>query len=144
MKKTTRRPLAFAAMPKDYDSLCRMFMPRPIHDQTDYDNTAEVADAFAGFEQSMTRDQVDYFDLLCTIIENHERAHAKWPHVSGLQVLQHLCEENDISGAELSRILGTRSRMLGAMILRGERAITAEHARALGKRFHLPPGIFIE
>jgi antitoxin component HigA of HigAB toxin-antitoxin module len=34
--------------------------------------------------------------------------------------------------------------MLGPMILRGERSITAEHARKLGKRFGLPAGVFIE
>ena len=30
------------------------------------------------------------------------------------------------------------------MILRGEREITAEHARVLGKHFALSPGTFIE
>jgi antitoxin component HigA of HigAB toxin-antitoxin module len=29
------------------------------------------------------------------------------------------------------------------MILRGERSITAEHARAIGARFGLSPGLFI-
>jgi antitoxin component HigA of HigAB toxin-antitoxin module len=48
-----------------------------------------------------------------------------------------------MSAADLSRVLGSH-RTLGPMILRGERSITAEHARALGSHFGLPAGVFIE
>jgi hypothetical protein len=62
----------FADMPRDYEALCRLHLPRPIHDQADYENTVEIADAFAGFEKKMTPGQEDYFHLLCTLIEAWE------------------------------------------------------------------------
>ena len=62
--------------------------------------------------------------------------------VAPLELLKHLLAENDMGGADLSRLLGG-SRQLGPMILRGERSITAEHARKLGARFALDPGAFI-
>ncbi len=58
-------------------------------------------------------------------------------------MLKYLLENHGMNGADLSRLLGA-SRQLGPMILRGDREITAEHARALGKHFALSPGVFIE
>ena len=140
----TKTTLRFADLPKTYEALCRLHLPRPIHDKADYENTVEVADAFAGFEEKLTADQDDYFDLLCTLIEAWESEHVKWPKVSGVRLLKSLLENHDMSGADLSRLLGATSRHLGPMILRGEREITAEHARVLGKHFALNPGAFIE
>jgi len=70
----TKTKLRFADMPGDYEALCRLHLPRPIHDKADYENTVEVADAFAGFEEKMTAGQEDYFDLLCTLIEAWNRS----------------------------------------------------------------------
>ncbi len=118
-----------------------MLIPRPIRDRVAYDNTLEVAEAFAGFEKQMNRDQTDYFDLLCALIEDYEKTAA--PERTPLQVLEHLLAEHELSAADLSRLLGSH-RTLGPMILRGERSITAEHARALGRHFGLPAGVFVE
>ena len=130
-------------MPREYAALCRMHLPRPIHDEDEYENTVAIADVFAGFESGMTVEQEDYFDLLCTPIEAWERTNVELRPVTPLEMLKHLVEEHEMSGADLSRVLGG-SRHLGPMVLRGERSITAEHARKLGKRFGLPAGVFIE
>ena len=72
-----------------------------------------------------------------------ESEHVKWRKVRGVEFLKYLLENHHLSGADLSRLPGA-SRHLGPMILRGEREITAEHARVLGKHFALSPGAFIE
>ena len=41
----TKTKLRFQELPKEYASLCRVFLPRPIHDSAEYDNTVEVTDA---------------------------------------------------------------------------------------------------
>ena len=132
----------FAAMPGDYAGLCRMFLPRPIHDKAGYENTVEIADVFAGFEHRMTGDQNDYFDLLCDLIEKHDQKTARPPKLGALDLLKHLVKEHGLTGADLSRILG-KSLPLGPMILRGERKITAAHAIHLGKHFGLRPDAFL-
>lgn len=137
--KTKQTP-AFEKMPKDYAGLCRLFLPRPIHDRVACENTIEVADAFAGFEERMNSDQNDYFDLLCSLIADYERV--KQPKLRGVDLLKHLVDEHGLSGAELSRILG-KSVALGPMILRKQRSITANHARKLGEYFGLPAGSFL-
>ncbi len=137
----TRKRISFDTLPRDYASLCRVLIPRPIRDRVSYDNTLEIAEAFAGFEKQMNRDQTDYFDLLCALVEDYEKAAA--PERTPLQMLEHLLAEQGLSAADLSRLLGSH-RTLGPMILRGERSITAEHARALGRHFGLPAGVFVE
>lgn len=143
MKTVRKTALRFAEMPRDYAALCRLHLPRPIRDKAEYENTLEIAEAFAGYEEEMNTDQDDYFDLLCSLIEAWEGAHVKWKAVSPVKVLAHLLENHGMSAADLSRLLGA-SRQAGPMILRGERDITAEHARVLGKHFGLPAGTFIE
>jgi antitoxin component HigA of HigAB toxin-antitoxin module len=136
----TKQTLTFKNMPKHYAGLCGLFLPRPIHDRVGYENTVEIADAFAGFEDRMNRDQSDYFDLLCSLIADYESV--KPPKLDGLDLLKHLVAEHGLSGAELSRILG-KSVALGPMILRGQRSVTASHARMLGEYFGLPAGLFL-
>jgi HTH-type transcriptional regulator/antitoxin HigA len=133
-------PRDFADLPQDYVGLCKLFLPRSIRNQADYDATVAIAELLAGHD--LSPEQEDYFDTLSTLIEAYDAQHVKWRKVSGLRLLKSLLEEGDLSGADLSRILGV-SRLLGPMILRGEREITAAHARALGEHFRMNPGAFI-
>ena len=132
----------FADLPKDYISLCRVLLPRPIHDAVDYANVAEVADAMALWHDDFSRDQADYFDLLCTLIEEYDAENVKWPRVKGVDVLKHLLDENNLAAADLSRILGG-SRNLGSMILRGDRNLTLAHVRKLAAHFKVSPELFV-
>ncbi|OYV07598.1 MAG: transcriptional regulator [Verrucomicrobiales bacterium VVV1] len=133
---------AFTKMPRDYAGLCKLMLPRPIHDDVAYVTTVEIANVFAGFEDQMTEDQNDYFDLLCELIEKYDALSAKPLTLQALALLKHLASEHGITGAGLSRILG-KSPSLGPMILRGERKLTAEHAICLGKYFRLRPDAFL-
>jgi antitoxin component HigA of HigAB toxin-antitoxin module len=129
-------------MPTEYAALCRVFLPRPIHDKIAHQNTTEIADLFAGFEERMTADQNDFFDLLCDLIEKWESESLRQPKARTLPLLKHLLAEHRLTGADLSRILG-KSLSLGPMILRGERRITAAHAILLGKHFGTRPDLFL-
>jgi HTH-type transcriptional regulator / antitoxin HigA len=140
MKTATR--LNFEAVPKDYAGLCRMLTPRPIHDKVEFENVTEITDAMAGHK--LTPDQEDYFDLLSRLIEDYDREHAQLdtPKVTALDALQHLLDANDMSAADLARLLGVH-RTLGGMILRGERQLTLAHVRTLAKRFRVSADLFL-
>jgi len=138
----TKTKLRFQDLPKDYAALCRVFLPRPIHDAVDYANTAEVTDAMVLWHEEFTRDQADYFDLLCSLIEDYDTKNVKWPKVTGADMLNHLMEARGMSAAELSRVLGT-SRNLGAMILRGERKLTLKHVQTLARHFRVSADLFL-
>jgi HTH-type transcriptional regulator/antitoxin HigA len=142
--KPAKSKIEFADLPTDFAGLCRIHTPRPIHDKSDYANTVEVTDAMAAHAERFSDDQEDYFEVLCILIEKWDAENVKWKKVTPRKLLQHLLDEHQMNGADLSRVLGASSRHLGAMILRGEREITADHARALGKHFGVPAGVFIE
>jgi len=142
MKTPTRSiKIPFADMPRDYAGLAALLIPRPIHDEVAYKNTVEMAEVFAGFEDEMNSDQTDYFDILCNLVADYEAV--EQPNVTPVELLRHALEEHGMNASDLSRLLGVH-RTLGPKILSGERAITAEHARALGRHFGLPAGAFVE
>ena len=139
--KTTHGQIEFSRLPKDYAALCRLLVPRPIHDKVDYENVAEISDTMAGHK--LTADQEDYFDLLCRLIEDYEKEQGlPAAKTSGLDALCHLLEANDMSAADLARLLGVH-RTLGGMILRGERQLTLAHVRTLAKRFSVSADLFL-
>ena len=138
----TKTKLRFQDLPKDYTGLCRVLLPRPIHDAADYANVTEVADAMTLWHKEFTPAQADYFDLLCSLMEEYDSENVKWPKLAGREMLQRLLDEHDLAAADLSRILGG-SRNLGAMILRGERNFTLAHVRKLAAHFKVSPELFI-
>jgi HTH-type transcriptional regulator/antitoxin HigA len=119
-----------------------MLPPRPIRDDVDYANVTEVTDAMVLWQDDFTADQRDYFDLLCSLLEDYDEEHVKWPKLGGREMLKHLLGEHGLGAADLSRILGG-SRNLGAMILRGERNLTLPHIRKLAAHFKVSPELFI-
>ncbi|GDY19026.1 hypothetical protein LBMAG56_03710 [Verrucomicrobiota bacterium] len=140
--KTTRPKVDFARLPKSYAGLCRLLTPRPIHDQVDFENVTEITDAMAGHE--LTPDQEDYFDLLCRLIEDYEKAHAQLDtrNVTGVDALQHLLDAHDLGAADLARLLDVH-RTLGGLILRGERQLTLAHVRTLARHFSVSADLFL-
>ena len=132
----TKTKIRFADLPKDYAGLCRGLLPRPIHDAVEYANVAEVADAMVLWQEDFTPDQADYFDLLCSLIEEYDAEHVKWPALRGVDILKHLLSEHGQTAADLSR-------NLGAMILRGDRNLTLPHVRKLAAHFKVGAELFI-
>jgi antitoxin component HigA of HigAB toxin-antitoxin module len=128
----TKEPISFARMPGEYAGLVALFAPRPIHDQVGYENTVEVVDALAG--HALNRDQEDYLEILSRMIEDYESAKRPARKVRGVQLLRALVEEHELTVAGLGRIIGVDGSH-AAKILRGERSITAAHARKLARRF---------
>lgn len=128
-------------MPRNYQGLLSLHMLRPIHDKIDYGNALEVLDALAGHK--LTGDQEDYFEALSLFVEAYESAHLPGlPVKRGLPLLRHLMEENGMSAADLSRLLGA-DRSLGVRILNGEWNLTIEHVKKLALRFRVSVEIFL-
>jgi HTH-type transcriptional regulator / antitoxin HigA len=133
-------------IPKTFNELNALLPLRPISDRIDLENAYEVMDRLAVIEKP-TRDQRDFLDTLVILTEafdreENESALAAADKVSGLELLKYLMGNTKMTQAALAKTLGV-SEGAASMILKGERSITAEHARTLGKRFNLNPGAFI-
>ena len=141
--KTKHKKLQFADMPTDYAGLCGMLVPRPIHDRAGYGNALEILEAMAGFEQRFNEDQSDYFASIADFVAAYEASTEtrKKPR-RPLDMLKYLLQENGMTAADLSRLLGS-DPSLGGKILRGERNLTVPHLRILSERFQVDPSLFI-
>lgn len=133
--------LNFSSLPKTYQGLVEMHMLRPVRDKVELNNSLEVLESMAGHK--LNREQEDYFDALSTLVEAYEREHVPAPEVTGVDLLRHLLEANNMSAADLSRLLGC-DRSLGVRLLNGERQLTVSHIKKLSARFVLPAEVFID
>jgi HTH-type transcriptional regulator/antitoxin HigA len=79
-------------------------------------------------------------DTLGTLIHAYEEEHHPIPECSGVDVLRFLMDEHDLTQSDLPEI---GSQGVVSEILRGKRALNVRQMRALAKRFHVSPGVFI-
>jgi HTH-type transcriptional regulator/antitoxin HigA len=140
--KTTHFSLP-ANAPKTYEELVRLYPPRKIHDSVELENATEVADWIALHAKNDA--QLDYLELLGDLLDEYENQASKAQKKAStpLELLNYLVSENDISTRDLGQFLGI-DHSVAARILKGERAITVEHAKRLGARFKLDPQAFLE
>jgi antitoxin component HigA of HigAB toxin-antitoxin module len=144
MKANKGRNLTFKDLPCDYEALCsKILLPRPIRSRGEYEEVSAIADIMAPFIRKFSAGQDEYFEMLASLLEDFDRKNVSWPQVSGVEAFKHLLDENQMSPADLSRLIGG-SRNLGAMILRGDRNITVDHVRTLADRFGVGADLFIK
>ena len=141
----TRKSMMPQGPPADtYVGLVAILPPRPIHDDAEYEEAVEMLGRLIGFD--LNPDQGDYIDALATFTERYEADHPQHQvdtsHITGLDILHHLMEEHRWSGTDLGNLLGVH-RTHANKIIAGDRSITAEHARTLGKHFKMDPGVFV-
>jgi len=79
-------------------------------------------------------------DTLGTLIHAYEEEHHPIPECSGVDVLRFLMEEHDLMQSDLPEI---GSQGVVSEILRGKRELNVRQIRALAKRFHVSPEMFI-
>jgi len=128
-------------IPKTYAQLVGLLMPRPLHDEIDYNNALSVLESMAGFD--LNDDQEDYFDAVATFVEKYEseRHAVELGPLPPVELLRMLLEEHEMSESDLGRLLGDRS--LGHRILSGERELSKAHIRTLAERFALNPAALL-
>ncbi|WP_277559032.1 helix-turn-helix domain-containing protein [Ereboglobus sp. PH5-10] len=115
-------------------------MPRPIHDEADYNNTVEMVDMLAGHD--LTPDQEDYLVILAGLIETYEKEHVKESLPKNANVLGYLMQEHGITGDGLARILGI-DRSTAYRLVKGERNLTVPHIKTLAKHFNISTEAFM-
>lgn len=134
MKTQTRKqtPLAtpFDRLPRSYAALCQRYVPRPLHDATDYAAARQAIEPLVGFSDRLTADQEDYLEAVSTFIEAYDQTRVKWPKGAPLDTLNFLLEQHKLTAADLSRLLRA-DRSLGPKILRGERRLTVDQSASL-------------
>jgi len=79
-------------------------------------------------------------DTLGTLLHAYEEQHHPIPECSGVEVLRFLMEEHALTQSDLPEV---GSQGVVSDILRGKRELNLRQIRALAKRFHVSPAVFI-
>jgi HTH-type transcriptional regulator/antitoxin HigA len=133
--------LSFHRLPKTYENLVSMHMPRPIHDKVGYDNAVEVVHALAGHK--LNRDQDDYLAIMAKLIEEYETETVpESKSVRGIEAVKFLLGEHGLSADDLGELLGV-NRSVAYRILKGARNLTADHIKKLATRFSVSTDLFL-
>src|SRR4051812_15274475 len=131
---TTATP--YAKIPKSYAALMAMHLLRPIHDQVDAENAAEMIDLLAGHK--LNAEQNDYLDLLSDLYEKWESTQFPVNRARGAELLRLVLRERGEKAGDLAKLLGI-DPSLGYRLVRGERQLTAPQIRKLADRYGLDP-----
>ena len=135
---------AATKIPASYSRLMRQFPLRPIRSAIQYRQASAILDKLAVREESLDAGEADYLETLSLLIEAYDREHYPFPQhdATPREVLRFLMQHNGLKQGELAELLGIGPSAI-SMVLSGQRPITADHARRLGDRFSVDPGLFI-
>jgi HTH-type transcriptional regulator/antitoxin HigA len=123
-----------AKIPKTYAGLMAMHLLRPLHDQVDAENAAEMINLLAG--HTLNAQQNDYLDLLSELYEKWESAQFPISRARGAELLRLVLSERDEGARGLAKLLGI-DNSLAYRILRGERQLTAVQIRKIADTYGL-------
>ena len=132
--------IASTGIPETYDELCRGYPPRKIKNKAAHAGALKVIDAMAG--HALNPDQEDYLDLLSDLVEAYENKAVDPPKVPVTEVLKELMEERNMTQTRLAEFLGIDNSLV-TKILKGEREITVDIARALARQFNVDASMFL-
>lgn len=140
MKTAAKTATPYAKIPKTYAGLMAMHMLRPIHDQVDAENAAEMIDLLAGHK--LNAEQADYLDLLSDLYEKWESAQFPISRARGAELLRLVLAERGEKAGDLAKLLGI-DVSLAYRLVRGERQLTAVQIRKLADRYGLDPAALL-
>ena len=140
MKTAAKTATALAKIPKTYAGLMSKHLLRPIHDQVDAANAAEMIDLLAGHK--LNREQTDYLDLLSDLYEKWEEAQFPISAAQGAKLLRLVVAERGEKAGNLARLLGI-DVSLAYRILRGERQLTVPQIKIAARNYGLNPAALL-
>ncbi|HWA88267.1 MAG TPA: helix-turn-helix domain-containing protein [Opitutus sp.] len=140
MKPAARTATPYAKIPKTYARLMEQHLIRPIHDQVDADNAAEMIDLLAGHR--LNAEQSDYLELLSDLYEKWENAQFPIARAEGAELLRLVLAERGQGASDVAKLIGI-DVSLAYRILRGERQLTAVQIRKVADTYGLNPAALL-
>ncbi len=127
--------------PDAYGNLLARIRPHVIRTEKEYNEAlALVEELMHNYHLTAEEDQL--LELLIAIVEKYEaEQHPVTRLCTPNERLQYLMEANELKQADLVSIFGSSGTT--SLVLNGKRKISQNAAIKLGKRFNLPPTLFM-
>jgi HTH-type transcriptional regulator/antitoxin HigA len=132
-----------AKLPGRFAALVEIMPPQAIADDVQLANTLEMIDRLMAAGK-LTKGQQSYLETLVQLVEVYEAENHSIDvsDIHGLEALRHLLDLHGMTASDLARLLGVHVS-LGSKILKGDRALTVEHMKALSDRFKVRADVFM-
>ena len=127
-----------------YRKLIKEFPLRKITTKKDADAATRILGKHIS-ESYADPGEEAYIGVLADLLGDYEDRYEQpvsTDSVTGLDALTFYMESNNLNQKDIAKLLGVSQGAI-SMIIKGEREITASHARKLGKRFNVNAGRFI-
>ena len=112
-----------------------------IRNEAQYDQAVEqLNDLIDEIGTDEAHPLYELLDTLGTPVHAYEERHHSVPDCSGREMVGFLMEEHGLKQADLPEI---GSQGIVSEVLSGKRELNVRHIRALAKRFHVSPAVFI-
>ena len=121
--------------------LVRRFPLRPLRNDSEHSGAVKTIEALMG--RDLDGGAGDYLDTLILLVNKYEddRHTPRGAHLTPQQALRAIMNANDLTQAEIGRILGSESAV--SMFLKGERELSKAHIRALAEHFRVSTDLFM-
>ncbi len=131
-----------STLPKNIESHWATIQPLlTIRNEREYDRAVRRLNALLDEIQSDARHPLyELLDTLGTVLHAYEERHVPMPAASGADMLRFMLEEHELTQAELPEV---GSQGVVSEVLNGKRDLNVRQIRALAKRFHVSPAVFI-
>jgi HTH-type transcriptional regulator/antitoxin HigA len=123
-----------------YSSLLSQYQPRIIKNEDENEIFLEIVESLLSRE-NLTPEEDTLLELLVKLIEDFEEKHYQLNASTPQSRLIHLMEARSLEPADLIEILGSIEMV--TELINGQLDITKKQAEALGKFFHVNPGLFL-
>ena len=117
-------------------------MVKPIKNNSQYENALARAYKLMQKDLKFESKESDELEVLSILIKTYEVEHFPVPKPSPLEAIKFRIEQMGMSEAELSNILGARSRK--SEILSGKRKLSLAMIRKLNEVLHIPAEVLIQ
>ena len=111
-------------------------MLKPIKSENDYDITLERIHNLMQLDFKMGSAQADELEVLSILVEDYEKKKYPLPAPNPIEAIKFRMDQSGISTAEITKILGGRSRK--SEIFSGKRTLSISMIRSLHKQLHIP------
>lgn len=140
MKPATDMGTPYALIPKTYAGLMARHLIRPIRDEVDAANAAEMLALLAG--HALNEEQSDYLDLLSDLYEKWEVEQCPIEPACGAELLRLVLAQRNEDSSRLAGLLEIQPS-LADRLLRGEDELTAPQIRLLADTYGLEPAALV-
>ncbi|MCT8555340.1 transcriptional regulator [Glaesserella parasuis] len=115
---------------------------KPLRTEQDYQEALSLIEPFFDKEDELTQDELDYFDVMVTLIENYEAKHYPIDPPTPIEAIKFRMEQEGLNIKDLDGIIGKPNRV--SEVFNKKRPLTLNMIRNIHYKMGISADILIQ